>query len=155
MRILETPEYAKMGYIWGNSSNQQCCWMQYADDALIVDKSQKAAQGLTKLFEAWCSWSKMDIRLDKCTSLGMSMGQTKYQQILPKVALDKGVISAVPIGGHFKYQGRTVNFDMKDEIPKKEVGENWQSTSNSHRFKYKASNKIENIFNFCSNSNHL
>src|SRR2546425_8512588 len=51
------------------------------------------------------------------------MGQNKYQQILPKVALDKGVISAVPIGGHFKYLGRTFNFDMKDEIPKKEVEE--------------------------------
>jgi len=97
--------------------------MQYADDALIVAKSQKAAQGLIKLFEAWCSWSKMDIRLDKCISFGMSMGQTKYQQILPKVALDKGVIPAVPIGGHFKYLGRTFNFDMKEEIPKKEVEE--------------------------------
>src|ERR1700759_1197338 len=97
--------------------------MQYADDALIVAKSQKAGQGLIKLFEAWCSWSKMDIRLDKCISFGMSMGQTKCQQILPKVALEKGVISAVPIGGHFRYLGKIFNFDMKDEIPKNEIKE--------------------------------
>jgi hypothetical protein len=123
MHILETPEYSKMGYIWGNNPSQQCCWMQYADDALIVAKSQKAAQGLTKLFEAWCSWSKMDIRLDKCICFGMSMGQSKFQQILPKVALEKGEIPAVPIGGHFKYLGRIFNFDMKDDIPKKEIEE--------------------------------
>src|SRR6185436_6384256 len=63
----------------------------------------------------------MDIRLDKCISFGMCMGNSKYQQILPKIALDKGVIPAVPIDGHFKYLGRIFNFDMKDDIPKKEV----------------------------------
>src|SRR3989441_2710859 len=101
MRLLEKPEYTKMGYIWGKTPSQQCCCLQYADDALIIGKSQKAAQGLVKIFEAWCAWSKMDIRLDKCTSFGMAMGSTTFQQVLPVVALVKGVIPAVPFGGDF------------------------------------------------------
>jgi hypothetical protein len=79
MQILETPEYSKMGYIWGN--NPRRCFDYHQES--------KAAQGLTKLFEAWCSWSKMDIRIDKCTSFGMSIGQTNYQQMLPRIALEK------------------------------------------------------------------
>ena len=110
-----------MGYIWGKTPSQQCCCLQYADDALIIGKSQKAAQGLVKIFEAWCAWSKMDIRLEKCTSFGMAMGSTTFQQVLPVVALAKGVIPAVPLGGHFKYLGRLYNFDMKDDIAKKEI----------------------------------
>ena len=60
-----------MGYIWGNKASQQANWLQYADDATLIAKDQKGAQGLTNLFEAWCRWSKMEIRLDKCSSFGM------------------------------------------------------------------------------------
>jgi hypothetical protein len=123
MKIIETPAYSKMGYTWGNSPSQRCCWMQYADDALIVARSQKTAQGLLKLFEAWCSWAKMDIRLDKCVSFGMAMNQSRYQQFLPALALSRGVIPAVPLGSHFKYLGRIFDFNMKDEIPKQNIEE--------------------------------
>ena len=58
MKILETPAYSIMGYTWGNNPSQQCYWMQYADGALIVARSEKFAQGLLKLFEAWCSGLK-------------------------------------------------------------------------------------------------
>jgi len=121
MRLLEAPAYCQLGYSWGNSPHHQCSWLQYADDALIIANSQKSAQGLLYLFEAWCNWAGMDIRLDKCLSFGAAMVRSRFQQVLPSVALFKGVIPAVPLGGHFKYLGKIFDFDMKDSIPKAEV----------------------------------
>src|SRR2546425_4439557 len=45
------------------------------------------SQGLVRLFESWCDWAKMDIRLDKCLSFGAVMLDKKFQQILPKINL--------------------------------------------------------------------
>ena len=73
------------------------------------------------IFEAWCAWAKMDIRLDKCSTFGMSMGPSNYQQTQPTIVIAKGIIQAVPDGGHFTYLGRVFDFDMKDEIPKKVI----------------------------------
>jgi hypothetical protein len=63
----------------------------------------------------------MEIRLDKCSTFGVAMGPSVFQQFLPTVALVKGVIPAVPIGGHFKDLGRIFDFVMRDDIPKKEI----------------------------------
>ena len=46
MKILESPNYKKMGYVWGNRISQQCNWLQYTDDAAVISKDQKSAQGL-------------------------------------------------------------------------------------------------------------
>jgi hypothetical protein len=78
MRLLETPAYCQLGYSWGNSPHHQCSWLQYADDALIIAKSQNAEQGLLHLFEAWCNWTNMDIRLDKCLFFGAAMVKFRF-----------------------------------------------------------------------------
>src|SRR3989442_4409563 len=57
MRLLESPVYKQLGYFWDNNQQQQCSWLQYADDALIVANTLSAAQSLVRLFEAWCDWS--------------------------------------------------------------------------------------------------
>jgi hypothetical protein len=121
LQILDTPSYRKMGYNWGNKVSQQTNWLQYADDAALVSKDLKGAQGLTNLFETWCSWSKMEIRLDKCNSFGMVKKEKNYNQILPKISISKGGITPTPIGGSFKYLGRIFDFDMKGEIEKHEL----------------------------------
>src|SRR6267154_1660250 len=103
MRLLESPDYKQMGYFWGKHQHQQCSWLRYADDALIFANSLSSAQGLVRLFESWCEWDKMDIRLDKCLSFGAVMLDRKFQQILPKINLrDKGMIPTVPMGGDFQ-----------------------------------------------------
>ena len=100
MRLLESPGYKQMGYFWGKQLNQQCSWLQYADDALIIANSLQPTQGLVRLFEAWCDCAKKDIRLDKCLAFGAVMLDRKFQQILPKINLrDNGMIPAVPLGG--------------------------------------------------------
>jgi len=121
MRLLETPGYRQMGYLWGSSQHQQCSWLQYADDALIIANSLSTAQGLVRLFESWCDWAKMDIRLDKCLSFGAVMLDKKFQQILPKINLkDKGMIPTVPLGGHFKYLGKIFDFKALNSVPMKD-----------------------------------
>src|SRR5437867_9044808 len=121
MRLLESPAYKQLGYFWGNSQQQQCSWLQYADDALIVANSLSAAQSLVRLFEAWCDWSKMDIRLDKCLSFGAVMRDNKFQQILSNIHLrDKGTIPAVPLGDHFKYLGKIFDFQAMNSASKRE-----------------------------------
>src|SRR6266516_1506395 len=121
MRLLESPGYKQMGYFWGKNQHQQCSWLQYADDALIIANSLSTAQCLVQLFETWCEWAKMDIRLDKCLSFGAVMLKSTFQQILPKIYLrDKGMIPAVPQGGHFKYLGKIYDFQSLNEVPKKE-----------------------------------
>ena len=122
MLILGTPMYTKMGYIWGNRSSQQCNWLQYADDAAIVAKDQKSAQGLANLFESWCQWSRMSIRLDKCCSFGMIKKQAKtYSQILPNISFNVGNISAIPLGGHFIYLGRLFDANLDEGIVKNKI----------------------------------
>ena len=118
MRLLETPGYKQMGYLWGKHQHQQCSCMQYADDALIIANSLSTAQGLVRLFE---SWAKMDIRLDKCLSFAAAMHDRKFQQILPKINLrDKGMIPTVPLGGHFKYLGKVFDFQSLNSVPMKD-----------------------------------
>ena len=60
-----------------------------------------------------------------------AMGPTTFQQILPVVALDKGVIPAVPIGGHFKYLGRVFDFAVKDDVPKNEIDDRIRAILNT------------------------
>src|SRR6266516_3670411 len=121
MRLLESTGYQQLGYFWGSRQHQQCSWLQYADDALIIANSLSAAKGLVRLFEAWCVWAKMDIRLDKCLSFRAVMRDRKFQQILSNIYLkDKGMIPPVPLRGHFKYLGKIFDFESLNAEPKKE-----------------------------------
>jgi Reverse transcriptase (RNA-dependent DNA polymerase) len=121
MKVMDTDNYKKLGYIWGNRKSQSTNWLQYADDAVLIAKDQKGAQGLTNLFEAWCSWANMIIRLDKCSSFGMLKNKSNLVQILPKISINAGPIPTTPIGGNFKYLGRFFNFDMDGEPEKTEM----------------------------------
>jgi hypothetical protein len=111
-----------LGYIWGKSSYNNCNWLQYAEDEVIVAKDQKSAQTLTTFFNTWCQWSKMEIRLDKCSAFGMAKPRMQnYQQILPNISLNQCLIPTIPMDVQFKYLGRLYNFKMDDAIAKEEV----------------------------------
>ena len=81
MLTLNQPIYRKLGFSWGTRLNrQERAWLQFADDAAIVASDNVCAQGLLNLFEAWCSWASMSIRLDKCTAFGMQKRNGVYVQ---------------------------------------------------------------------------
>jgi len=136
-----------MGYFWGKNLHQQCSWLQYADDALIIANSLKTAQCLVQLFESWCDWAKMDIRLDKCLTFGAVMKNNRFQQILPNISLArKGMIPAVPLGDHFKYLGKIFDFQSLNAVPKKEFEAKLVKNTSLNFFpKGQKPNKAQNI----------
>ena len=98
MQTLNQPIYRKLGFSWGTRLNrQERAWLQFADDAAIVASDNTCAQGLLNLFEAWCSWARMSIRLDKCTAFGMQKRNGVYVQTLPNLSVAKGQIPQVPM----------------------------------------------------------
>ena len=105
----------------GEKSAQTTNWLQYADDAALIARDQKAAQGLANLFESWCSWAQMEIRLDKCNSFAMMKQNSGYCQILPNISINAGKIPRTPIGDSFRYLGRVFDFSLKGELEKHDI----------------------------------
>ena len=47
-------------------------WFQCADDTAIATGQEYETQALLNAFTAWCIWSSMIIRVDKCHTFGMT-----------------------------------------------------------------------------------
>ena len=47
-------------------------WFQFADDAAIATGQEYETQVLLNAFTAWCTWSSMIIRVDKCHTFGVT-----------------------------------------------------------------------------------
>ena len=118
MMTLHIPEFEKLGYMWRSSCTQERNWLQYADNAVITAQNIKGAQVFLNLFEAWCVWANMEIRLDNCSSFGLIKKDNIFCQILPKVWLRSGEIPATPIDHDFVYLGQKFNFSMNNESAK-------------------------------------
>lgn len=121
IKVLDSPNFKKLGFIWGNKASQSTNWLQYADDAALIARDQKAAQGLANLFDSWCSWAQMEIRLDKCNSFAMIKRNSVYCQILPTISINAGKIPPTQIGESFRYLGRIFDFDLKGELEKNDI----------------------------------
>ena len=97
MTTLAQPKYRGLGYIWG--TGKTVCfraWMQFADDAVVISSSEKNAQTLLQVFNAWCVWANMIVRVDKCITFGMKKESTGvYAQYCPKLAVGEEQIPAV------------------------------------------------------------
>ena len=53
MLTLDQPIYRKLGFSWGaRNSRQQRAWLQFADDAAIIEADNASAQGLLNVFQA-------------------------------------------------------------------------------------------------------
>ena len=119
MLTLDQPMYRKLGFSWGaKHSRQQRSWLQFADDAAIVAADNASAQGLLNVFQAWCAWSGMCIRLDKCVAFGMQKRNGTYVQTMPNLSVTEGQIPAVPLNAEFTYLGRRFSYDLKNESAK-------------------------------------
>lgn len=122
MRTICQPKYKHLGYLWGAKDNaRERCWLQFADDAIIVSSSDKNAQTLLNVFSAWCGWAGMQIRIDKCQSFGMRKECDVYKQYCPAIFLSDTQIPATAIGESFTYLGKIFNFSMDNEEAKKSV----------------------------------
>ena len=66
-------------------------------------------------------WSDMIIRVDKCSTFGIKKALTKSIQYLPKLIINKTIISAVESGKSFCYLGRYFDYEMTNNEHKSEL----------------------------------
>lgn len=111
MRVLDCQEYRQCGYMWGPSADLKSrSWLQFADDSAIIAHSSEGAQKLINLNQAWCKWSGMEMRIDKCISYGMRKSNGNYEQFMPRLTIDDVAIPRVAIGDGFEYLGKVYDF---------------------------------------------
>jgi hypothetical protein len=119
MQTITKAELRNLGYIYGPQSSQRnCSWLQFADDAVIVSSNTKDAQLLLDIFISWCNWSNMKINIHKCNTFGMMKKDNVYSQIEPGLYCNNGKIPPVPVGGNFTYLGKVFDFNMQNEPAK-------------------------------------
>ena len=119
MQTLAKSELNNLGFIWGPQHTPfECSWLQFADDAAIVSNSPNDTQTLLNIFVAWCDWSGMTIRLDKCVTFGMRKYDNKFTQYDPALYVNGEQIPTVPSGESFVYLGKIFSFEMKNEEAK-------------------------------------
>ena len=93
-------------------------WLQFADDTAIIANDVKSAQTLINLNVAWCKWSGMHLRIDKCVAFGMRKQEGVYKQYLPNLTIDNSPIPALELGSSFRYLGKLFNYEMNNEEAK-------------------------------------
>ena len=119
MLTLDQPVYRKLGFSRVPKVNrQQKAWLQFSDDAAITAADIASAQALLNVFQAWCAWAAMTVRLDKCISFGMQKRGGNYDQTKPNIAVNGGQIPPLPLGEQFAYLGRSYEFDLKNDSAK-------------------------------------
>ena len=148
MRTLDQPIYRQLGYSWGpTGGRKQRAWMQFADDCAIIALDSRNAQGLLNVFVAWCSWSSLVIRVDKCITFGMQKRGNKYLQILPVLSIESGQIPQVGINGEFTYLGRRFSYDMSNTSAKIDLVEKLSKLLNiTDKLKLRVQNKLKILF---------
>ena len=119
MRTLSQPKFKHLGYMWGpNVDPYSSSWLQFADETAIIANDVKSAQTLINLNVAWCKWSGMHLRIDKCVSFGMRKQEGVYSQYLPNLTINDSKIPALELGSSFKYLGKLFNFEMNNDEAK-------------------------------------
>ena len=122
MKTLDQPRFKNLGFIWGPKSSMfEQSWLQYADDAVIISNNVHDTKLLLQIFNSWCHWSRMIIRLDKCCTFGMRKFDGLYQQFEPAIYLDNHIIPQIAIDESFVYLGKLFNFKMDNSLAKEKL----------------------------------
>ena len=122
MQTLKNEKLKNLGYIWGpENKTNECQWLQFADDAVIVTNGNKEAQTLLDIFMAWIRWSRMEVRLDKCCAFGMTKSKRLVVQTEPSLFINSQKIPSVALGESFVYLGKIFDFEMKNKSAKTSI----------------------------------
>ena len=63
----------------------------------------------------------MEIRLDKCSTIGMVKKDSTYIQILSNSSIDNAPVPHTVMGGEFRYLGHVFTFDMDNKQAKLDI----------------------------------
>ena len=72
------------------------------------------------LFVAWCHWSDMVLRLDKCSSFGLVKRSNVFKQTFPGLFVEGKQVPSVAQGEDFCYLGKLYNFEINASAGAKE-----------------------------------
>ena len=112
MKTVNNKKFENHGYLWGPNANLfERSWLQFADDTALIAHNVKSAQILIDINSAWCKWTGMQLRIDKCQAFGMRKLNGLYSQFLPNLTIDDENVPAVKMNESFKYLGKI--FDAK------------------------------------------
>ena len=109
-KYISDPMFTQFGFT--TSTLSPLHWFQFADDAAVVTGHEQENQTLLNHFMRWCTWSNMEIRVDKCVSFGIRKSFTSSTQFLPKLIINRKLVPVVKISESFTYQGRYFTFSM-------------------------------------------
>ena len=101
-----------MGYTFSNMLIPRH-WFQFADDSTIATSTEEDCQLLLKVFTKWCNWAALIIRVDKCTTFGITKIGSSACHFRPYMIIGE-------IGDSFIYLGKSFSFDMSTEHEKNE-----------------------------------
>ena len=119
MKTINNKKFENHGYLWGPNTNLfERSWLQFADDTALISHNVKSAQILIDINVAWCNWTGMHLRIDKCQAFGMRKIDGTYEQFLPNLTIGNENISAVPLNASFKYLGKLFNANMDNSDAK-------------------------------------
>ena len=123
MTTVSDLRYQQSGYMWGTAGGKSHwrSWLQFADDAALIAHDSKGAQSLLDVSVAWCAWAEMTLRIDKCSSFGMTKRSGQYVQIEPGLFVNGVQIPPIKIGESFKYLGGVFDFEMGNAELKREL----------------------------------
>src|ERR1051325_7057142 len=68
-----------------------------------------------------CEWANMIIRIDKCSSFGMTKIRSVYAQTKPCLFIESVKIPPTSLGSDFTYLGKLFNFDLNNNTAKQRV----------------------------------
>ena len=119
MTTISHEKYQQYGYLWwSKTSLHPCSWLQFADDTALIAHSAQGAQILLNTTLAWCNWSSMKVRIDKCSTFGMTKYAGQYTQFKPLLFINDEAVPAVNNGEAFTYLGKTFDFKMDNSAIK-------------------------------------
>ena len=114
---IKQKEYEQLGHKFSKFLSPRH-WYQFADDASVITGQEYQAQILLNAFTRWCTWSDMIIRVDKCTTFGITKRGSNAVQTQPKLFVDNEYIPPVPRDEDFEYLGRFFNYAMDNKSHK-------------------------------------
>ena len=125
MMTIRQEKYMHLGYLWNTSAKctYRKTWMQFADDAIIISNNNKNMQSLLNVFQAWCTWSGVVMRLDKSSCFGMRKQDQQYSQYSPSLFIDSKEIPVTGKNQDFTYLGKKFNSNMNSDSVKLELKE--------------------------------
>ena len=113
IRTIAQDKFKTLGFAWGPSTNPcATSWLQFADDSALISHDCKSAQSLVDITAAWCKWSNMFLRPEKCVTFGMAKIKGVYDQFEPKLYIEGMQIPSVKTGASFKYLGKLFSFSL-------------------------------------------